>query len=46
MHILLVEDDRMIASYVKKGLEEHGYAVDLAFSGKEALDWTSVVHLT
>ncbi len=40
MHILVVEDDRLIANYVKRGLEENGYAVDLAYSGQEALEWT------
>lgn len=39
MHILLVEDERTIARYVKRGLEEQGYAVDVAFSGREALEW-------
>src|SRR6185295_7526697 len=39
MHILLVEDERIIANYVKRGLEENGYAVDLALTGQEALDW-------
>jgi DNA-binding response OmpR family regulator len=41
MHILLVEDERMIANYVKRGLEEQGYAVDIAFSGEEALIWAT-----
>jgi two-component system, OmpR family, copper resistance phosphate regulon response regulator CusR len=39
MHVLLVEDERTIAAYVKRGLEEHGYAVDIASTGPEALDW-------
>lgn len=39
MHILLVEDERTIAAYLKSGLEEKGYAVDIASSGREALDW-------
>ncbi len=39
MHILLVEDDRTIATYLKSGLEENGYAVDLAYTGRDALDW-------
>jgi DNA-binding response OmpR family regulator len=41
MHILLVEDERTIAAYVKRGLEERGYAVDLAYTGDEALDWAT-----
>jgi len=40
MHILLVEDERMIAAYVKRGLEEQGNAVDIARTGREALDWS------
>ena len=42
MHILLVEDERKISAYVRKGLEEQGYAVDQAFTGREALDWIGV----
>lgn len=43
MHVLIVEDERRIAAYVKRGLEEEGYAVDVASSGREALDWASGV---
>ena len=39
MRILLVEDERKISAYVKRGLEEFGYAVDPAYTGREALDW-------
>lgn len=39
MHVLLVEDDRMLASYIRRALEEQGYAVDSAFTGDEALAW-------
>jgi DNA-binding response OmpR family regulator len=39
MRVLLVEDERKISTYVKRGLEEQGYAVDAAFTGLEALDW-------
>src|SRR5207237_6027678 len=39
MHVLLVEDERTISAYIKRGLEEHGYAVDVAYTGREALDW-------
>ena len=41
MHILLVEDERTIAAYIKRGLEEQGYAVDLARTGREALEWSA-----
>ena len=43
MHALIVEDERRIAAYVKRGLEEEGYAVDVAYTGREALDWASGV---
>jgi heavy metal response regulator len=39
MRLLLVEDERKISTYVKRGLEESGYAVDPAYTGQEALDW-------
>ena len=39
MRILLVEDERKISAYVRRGLEEWGYAVDSAYTGVEALDW-------
>lgn len=39
MRILVVEDERKISSYLQRGLEEQGYAVDTAFTGREALDW-------
>lgn len=42
MHVLLIEDERKIATYVKRGLEEQGYAVDVAYTGPEALDWIAV----
>lgn len=37
MRILVVEDEEEVASYLAKGLKEHGYAVDLAHDGKEGL---------
>ena len=39
MRILIVEDEHKISAYLKRGLEEQGYAVDTAFTGIEALDW-------
>ena len=39
MRVLIVEDERKISSYVKRGLEEQGYAVDAAYTGTEALDF-------
>lgn len=43
MRVLLVEDEHRISAYVKRGLEEQGYAVDVAYTGREALDWAGVV---
>jgi DNA-binding response OmpR family regulator len=37
MRVLLVEDDRELADYVRKGLEEEGYVVDARFDGSAGL---------
>jgi len=37
MRILVIEDEKKVARFIKKGLEEEGYAVDLAFDGEEGL---------
>jgi two-component system OmpR family response regulator len=37
MRLLLVEDDRMIASFVTKGFEQAGFAVDHADNGEDGL---------
>jgi heavy metal response regulator len=37
MRILLVEDDRKVASFIRKGLAEEGYAVDVAPDGLTGL---------
>ncbi len=37
MRLLLVEDDKTIASFVKKGLEQAGFAVDHAVDGEDGL---------
>ena len=39
MRVLVVEDERKIADFIRRGLTEHGYAVDVAYDGEEALDW-------
>ena len=41
MRILVVEDERKISAYVKRGLDEQGFAVDTAYTGTEALDWAA-----
>ncbi|UCC86297.1 MAG: response regulator, partial [Anaerolineales bacterium] len=43
MRVLIVEDQSNVSNYVKRALEEQGYAVDLARTGPEALDWAEVV---
>lgn len=35
MKLLVVDDERRIATSVKRGLEQEGYAVDVAFDGEE-----------
>lgn len=37
MRILLVEDEKKVASFIKKGLEEEFYSVDSVYDGKEGL---------
>ncbi len=37
MRILLVEDEQNVAAFIRKGLEEEFYAVDMAEDGKEGL---------
>ena len=34
-----MEDERRISAYIRRGLEEHGYAVDAVHDGKDALYW-------
>ena len=38
MRILVVEDEKKVAGFVKKGLEEESYAVDVAYDGEEAIN--------
>jgi DNA-binding response OmpR family regulator len=35
MRILIVEDEKSLADILKKGLEEEGYAVDVAYNGED-----------
>lgn len=37
MRILIVEDEKKIADFIKRGLKEEGYAVDVAYDGEEGL---------
>jgi DNA-binding response OmpR family regulator len=33
MNILVIEDEQKVAAFLKSGLEEKGYKVDLAYDG-------------
>lgn len=35
MRILVIEDEKKIADFIKRGLKEEGYAVDVAYDGQE-----------
>ncbi len=37
MRILVVEDEKKVASFIKRGLEEENYTVDTAYDGEEGL---------
>jgi DNA-binding response OmpR family regulator len=41
MNILVVEDEKGVARFIKKGLEEEGYVIDLAANGEEGLSLVS-----
>ena len=35
MRILVVEDEKKVASFIKRGLEEENFTVDMAYDGEE-----------
>jgi len=37
MRILVVEDDKKVAGFIKKGLEEETYAIDVSYDGEDGL---------
>ena len=41
MRILVVEDEHKIANSIKRGLEQEGYAVDVAYDGEGGFDMAS-----
>ena len=41
MRILLVEDEHSVASFIKKGLEEETYTVDLASDGEQGFEYAT-----
>ena len=42
MRILIVEDDKKVAGFLKKGLEEEYYAVDVSYDGEDGAYWASL----
>ena len=42
MRLLVVEDEKKVASFLQKGLEEEYYAVDVAYDGEEALNMVEI----
>jgi len=38
MRLLVIEDERKLAGFIRKGLEEEGYAVDVASDGEAGLE--------
>lgn len=42
MRLLVVEDERGIANFIKEGLEEEGYAVDVSANGARGLELAAV----
>lgn len=41
MRILLVEDEKKMASFIERGLKEEGYVVDLAYDGEAGWEYAS-----
>lgn len=41
MRILLVEDEKKMASFIERGLKEEGYAVDIAYDGEVGWEYVS-----
>jgi DNA-binding response OmpR family regulator len=44
MRILMVEDDKKVASFLGKGLRENGYSVGVAHEGTEGSLQAALVH--
>ena len=38
MHVLVIEDEKKTAAFIRKGLSERGYAVDVAENGADGLE--------
>lgn len=44
MKVLIIEDDEQVNKYIKKGLEESGLTVDVAFDGEDGLYMSTHEH--
>lgn len=44
MRTIVIEDEKRLANTLKRGLEQHGFAVDLIHDGQKALDHVLVHH--
>ena len=42
MHILIVEDEQKIASFLRRGLMENGFVVEVAEDGEQGLEYALV----
>lgn len=42
MKILIIEDERKLARFIRQGLEQHGHVADVVFSGTEGLNRLAV----
>ena len=43
-NILIVEDEKKVAGFIRKGLEEETYAVDVAYDGEEGFALAEMNH--
>jgi DNA-binding response OmpR family regulator len=41
MRVLVVEDEPKIAAFIKRGLEENAYSVDVVHDGRQGLEWAT-----
>ena len=42
MRVLIVEDEKRMASFIQRGLKEEGYAVDVAVDGEQGWEYASL----
>lgn len=42
MRILVIEDDKKVAGFLKKGLKEEGYSVDVCYDGEEGCEYAEI----